>query len=372
MTKKLNSPIILIEGKYSEKDLNNLKEEYKIWQINDIYKLQLGELFEILNPDILQSKDFSKKQKEFVNAKVKKKNSGNWIYLPWDGHLIHCLNENDYFLLRTNRNKLLITQEEQEKLNKACVGLVGLSIGSHFALSLTYSGIANSMKLAEFDAISTSNLNRIRAGIKDINVPKLDFISQEIYGLNPYADLSLFKNGLNDSNLGSFFNKGKKLNVIFEAIDDFEMKIKVRIEARKQRVPVIMLTNLGDNLLIDVERYDMDSKLILFNGLIGDTPEEILNSKITEEKKIKFAVNIVGKEHLSERIMETLLEINKTLVGRPQLFSTVSVGGGFAAYLARKLILEQGLKSGRYFVSFDQFISRSNNSKLLKSKDQNL
>ena len=61
MNNNLNSPIILIEGKYSEKDLDRLKKENKIWKINDVYKSQLEELFEILNPSILHTQDFQKK-----------------------------------------------------------------------------------------------------------------------------------------------------------------------------------------------------------------------------------------------------------------------------------------------------------------------
>lgn len=357
MTNNLNRPIILREGSYSENDVSKLKEENKIWNISDIYSSQLGELFEVLNPDILQSDNFKAKQSEFVKSKIDKENAGNWIYFPWSGELVHSLNEEDYFALRTNRNKNLITKEEQEKLYGSCFGFVGLSIGSHFASGLAYSGIANSMKLAEFDEISTSNLNRLKAGLKDIGVPKIDFISHEIYGINPYADLTLFDQGLKNGSLTSFFETGPRLDAIFEAIDDFQMKIKIRIEARKQKIPVIMLTNLADNLLIDIERYDEDLNLPLFNGLIGDTPEQILNSEITEEKKVEYAIKIVGRQHLTGKVLESLGQINKTLVGRPQLFSTVNIAGGFGAYLARKLILSGGLKSGRYFISFDKVIN---------------
>jgi tRNA threonylcarbamoyladenosine dehydratase len=360
MGKKVKKPIILKEGKYKTPDLKNLMKMNKIWKIDDIYKAQLKELFEILYPDILFTKEFSKKQNDFVSSKIKKQNSGNWIYFPWNGNLVHMVNEADYFKLRTNRNKLLINDKEQEKLYNSCLGFVGLSIGSHFASGMAYSGIAKKMKLAEFDKISTSNLNRLKASLISIDTPKISFICQEIYELNPFAELNVFDEGLNKENLNSFFTQGEKLNFIFEAIDDFEMKIRLRMEAKKHKVAIIMLTNLGDNLLIDIERYDTNPNQTLFNGLIGDTPEEILTTKLTEEKKIKYAVDIVGKEHLSGRILETLQQINKTLVGRPQLYSTVNIGGGFATYLARKLILNEGVKSGRYFISFDKLINTKN------------
>src|SRR3990170_3284784 len=166
MKKNLNSPIILRQGSYSKNDVRKLQKEYKAWAINDVYKSQLEELFEIQNPGILNSNDYSKKLEKFVLSR-NGENQGNWIYFPWDGNLIHTLNEEDYFLLRTNGNKQIINSKEQEKLNNSCVGFVGLSIGSHYAISMAHGGMANSMRLAEFDSISTSNLNRIRAGLKN-------------------------------------------------------------------------------------------------------------------------------------------------------------------------------------------------------------
>jgi len=142
--------------------------------------------------------------------------------------------------------------------------------------------------------------------------------------------------------------------LIFEVIDDFKMKVRLRIEARKARIPVIMPTNLGDNILVDVERYDLDPSLPLFNGLIGDTPEKILQSEITETEKVEFVIKITGREHIPARALQTLYEINRTLVGRPQLYSTVTVGGGLASYLARRFLLGKFLPSGRQFLSFDQ------------------
>jgi hypothetical protein len=38
------------------------------------------------------------------------------------------------------------------------------------------------------------------------------------------------------------------------------------------------------------------------------------------------------------------------LVGRPQLYSTIAVDGGLAAYTIRQIILGAQLASGRYFV----------------------
>lgn len=348
-------PIILKQGQYSAAEISRLKK--KASEVLDIYKSQLEELFEIENPNTLFDEDFHKRQKKFIKERLSQKSPGNWIYFPWNKQLVHVVTENEYNDLRTNRNQNIITKQEQKLLRRATVGMVGLSIGNAMAVSMAYTGIANTLKLADFDILSTSNLNRIRSGLSFIGKRKIDITSQQIYEINPYANLKLFDKGLKKTDLDKFFSNPKPV-VVFEAIDDFEMKIRVRIAAKKAKVPVVMLTNLGDSLLIDIERYDTEKKVKIFNGLIGDIGEQILKKPITEDDKKKYAIGIVGKDNIPERVFKSVLEVNKTLVGRPQLMSTVAVGGGIAAMIARKIILGEKIKSGRTRIVFDNFLKK--------------
>lgn len=333
-------PIILEEGKYTKNDLEKIKKQNKIWKIIDIYNQQLKELFEINNPSLKVPKD------------IQKRSEGNWIYFPWNGYLIHTVCEKDYFILRTNRNKNLITKSEQEKLSKVCIGIIGLSVGSATALNLTYLGIGNTFKLAEFDNLETTNLNRIKAGLHQVGLPKVDIASEQIYEINPYIKLELFPKGLTKDNLEKFFQDPIP-QIIFEIIDDFEIKILIRQKARKLGIPVIMPANLGDSVLIDIERFDLDKSLPLFNGAIGDLPEKILENPL--EDRNKYAVQIVGLENIPKRAIESVKEIGKTLVGRPQLSSTVTISSGILSYLAKSIVLGENISSGRYRIAFEDF-----------------
>jgi tRNA threonylcarbamoyladenosine dehydratase len=177
-----------------------------------------------------------------------------------------------------------------------------------------------------------------------------------IYEINPHAELHMFSEGLNNDNLDNFLNGDPKPRVIFEAIDDFEMKIRVRLAAKQAKVPVVMLTNLGDNILVDVERYDTDHNTKIFNGLIGDLAEDILNTKITEEDKKRYAVGLVGKDNVPERALRSLPELGKTLVGRPQIMSTVTAASGLAPLIFRKIILGDELPSGRKLIKLNEVV----------------
>ena len=114
-------------------------------------------------------------------------------------------------------------------------------------------GIEN-LKLSEFDTLETTNLNRIRAGLQDIGSPKIEITAQQIYELNPYANLTTYSEGLKKDNLRSFLRGKIKLDLVFEIIDDFEMKILLRKKAKDFGVPVIMLASVHAKVIIDIER----------------------------------------------------------------------------------------------------------------------
>ena len=353
-------PVIFREGSYTLADVEALKRAEPIWKVCDVYAEQLEELFEITHADKRQSPAFRQDMRVFVDARVTGFGGfgGNWVYYPWSGVLVHTVSEAEYAVLRTNRNRNLITEEEQEKLLNCPMGIVGLSVGSRIASTLAYGGIGNALKLAEYDTLETTNLNRIPARLDQIGEPKIEIVSRHVYEANPYASLVFFEQGLTTDTLEEFVCGAPAPKIIFEVIDNFVMKIQLRLAARRARIPVLMFANLGDSVLVDVERYDLDPETPLFNGRAGKTPEEILeNPDITQAEKHRYAVELVGREHIPERAMQSVREIGRTLVGRPQLAGTVAITGGIAAYAAKCIVLGWPLTSGRYLVRFDNFFN---------------
>lgn len=355
---KTNSKIkIFKEGGYSFYDIQRLKGYYKP-KVVDIYLTQLKELFEVKNPRFILYND-PKKFTEFKNKKLKRDlaAAGDWIYYPWSNVLLHTLTENENYLLRTNRNQNIITAREQEKLRNFTVAIAGLSVGGNIAVTLIYNGFSKNIKLADFDSLSATNLNRVRARLEDIGENKIDIITKQILEIDPYIKIYSYPNGLNRKNLQDFLTGIPKPKLIFEIIDDFKLKILIRKMAKKNKIPVVMLTNLGDSVLIDIERYDLDQNTKIFNGRVN---EEILNNilygKIGEDEKKKYAIELVGKENLSQRVIKSVMNIGKTLVGRPQVMSTVTISSGIAALIARKIALGEKVLSGRSLVKLNEFI----------------
>ena len=343
-TKVAMNPIILSQRNYTKRNFTKLRQN-RIWKTIRLYEGQSEELFEITHPFFIGKPSYSEKLKRFIAKR--KTRMGNWVYFPWNGTLLHTVIEREFNALRTNRNKNLITQKEQQKLQRACVAIAGLSVGSGIATTLAYQGIGT-LKLAEFDTLETTNLNRMKATLADVGKKKLDIVIEQLYEINPYITLVPHPEGLTKKNLLSFVHGKPKPNIIFEIIDDFEMKILLRIEARKAKIPVISTANLGDSMLIDIERFDQTPHLPLFNGILGNLPENIL--KFPDADKHLYAVQMVGRKHVPPRALASVFQIRKTLVGRPQLGSTVTISSGISTYITRMTLLGSALASGRYHV----------------------
>lgn len=343
-------PHVLSPDDTNNGELERLKE--RALKIVDIYEIQLKELYEITYPGDTAHGNFE----DFQNTKGAGDEAGSWVYYPWNGVLMHCVNEEDLFAIRTNRNKELINAEEQAILRNAVVGVAGMSVGAGMAVALAYSGISRHIKLADFDMLSTANLNRLREPLYSVGQPKVVLTAQRILELDPFSRVDVYEHGLKDVDLDRFFAE-PDIDVIIDEIDDFKMKIQLRVKAKEKRIPLLMFTSLGDNILIDIERYDIDEDLVIFNNQLGTLTEEILAKKeISDEDAKRYAVQLVGQEYVPTRAMASLLEIGNTLVGRPQLYGTIAVDGGLSAYVVRQLLAgDGGLRSGRYFISFSDF-----------------
>ncbi len=324
----------------------------------DAFSRQIKELFLVENPKFsIEDKKEVYRSREFKDFSKKKEKDFVLIYFPWNNHLVKCVKENDYFKLKTNRNRDLITEKEQKKLANFTVGVVGLSVGANMATALIHSGFSKNIKLTDFDELDTTNLNRIRAKVSEIGDSKIGIASRQISEINPYVKINSFPKGLNKKNLKNFLAGNPKPKLVFELIDDFEMKILLRKEARRYKVPVIMITSLGDSVLIDIERYDTEPKTKLFNGKVSEKVlDKILAGSLSEKEKHQCAIDIVDGKNLPSKVKNSIKQIGKTLAGRPQLMSTVTVASGIAVFLARKIALGEKLKSGRKLVKFNNFI----------------
>lgn len=336
--------------------LATLFKDRKIQHVIDDHEEQLREYFQVMNPTFVYASDFETRFREHRKkeaARVPLWQHGRWVYFPWNSTLTHILEPDAFQRVRTARNKNLIIKEEQEKFYSAVIGIAGLSVGNSVALSIVLQGGGGHMRLADHDRLALSNTNRVRAGVESLGLIKTDVTARQIYLLNPYANLELFPEGLTKENIARFFKGPPKLDVVIDEIDNLGVKYLIREYAKKLRIPVVMATDNGDNGLVDIERYDLDSETEYFQGRLGKmTYEDLAN--LDKREAGRMISRYVEPENVTQRMQESLLEISKTIVSWPQLGGAALLNGVAIAYCVRKIINGQPVESNRAFISLDE------------------
>jgi len=316
--------------------------------VHDSIDSQLKELAKLRNP----SKPLTESAiNEFVNEMlggVSMEEYGVWVYYPWRHTLTHLLDEEEFIEVRTVRNKVKITQKEQEELRNKTVGIIGLSVGQSVAVTIAMERIAGTIRIADFDYLELSNLNRIRTSVLNLGLPKCMLLAREISEIDPFINVEVFPAGITIANVQDFVCGGSKLDLMIEECDSVDVKVFSRNIARQNMVPVIMDTS--DLLLLDVERFDEQHERPILHGLI----QENLND-LNDFEKNKMVMKLIELDKVSDRGKESLFEIGKSITNWPQLATDVIAGGAHAAMIAREILLGKPVASGRTRLDFINF-----------------
>ncbi len=345
---------LLPEGKELFKDV---LEKHPHAVILDFYRNQREELIKTRNPQ----KQFTPKAlNEAYDLWAQNLNvdlEGIWVWYPWLGKMVHLLAKEEFIELRTSRNQHKITALEQHNLMQKRIGIIGLSVGHAVALSLATERVCGFLRLADFDTIDLSNLNRIRTGVVNLGLNKCIVTAREIAEIDPFIEVECFTEGLNDANLNPFLSDGGNLDLLIDECDGLDIKIKSRIAARKLGIPVMMETS--DRGMLDVERYDLEPNRPILHGMAEQLNPDTLNN-LTTEQKIPIVLKLTDALRGSLRGRVSLIEIGQSIGTWPQLASAVALGGAVVTDTARRLLLGQYHESGRYYVDIESIVSNKN------------
>jgi len=322
-------------------------------RVNDEIFSQVQDLIKSNSPEIQLTKDQLRGKAEDFFKDLDADKFGCWVYYPWNYTLVHLLPEHDFIRVRTLRNCYKITPQEQQELSKRKIGIIGLSVGQSVALAMALERSCGEMRLADFDTLELSNLNRLKAGVTSLGLEKLVIAAREISEIDPFIKLTVFREGITPENIESFFEHGGKLDLVIDECDSFDIKLLIREKAKIFRIPVMMDTS--DRGMLDVERFDLEEDRPIFHGLLGEVDLSSLKSLSTSQR-IAFGLRITGLETLSPRMKASLLEVGQSITSWPQLASGVFLGGASVAHVGRRLLLGDSVNSGRYYVDFDELI----------------
>ncbi|MFD3537629.1 ThiF family adenylyltransferase [Streptomyces sp. NPDC058664] len=256
--------------------------------------------------------------------------------------------------MRTDRNRDKITAAEQRRLLARRIGVIGLSVGSSAALTCAMEGVAGSFHLADFDTLGLSNLNRLRAGVHELGLPKTVLCARHMYEIDPYLDIELWQEGLTEDTIDAFFGSADRpLDLVIEECDTPWVKTAAREHARRHGVPVLMDTN--DRGLLDVERFDLEPDRPLFHGRGGDLSAEDVR-RLAPADALAYLLRICDESRLSPAMKDALGRIGHSLSSWPQLASGVMLGGALVTDTARRILLGAPVASGRYYTDLEEII----------------
>ena len=346
-----------------------LKNDSSIFVV-DQYQKNLEELFLLRNPKYRFDKNYKVEFEKFFYEQTRNNpdQAGQWFYFPWSKQLVHFLPADMHQELRTGRNRNLITTEEQQKYYESKISVLGMSVGSHVAAAIAMTGGSKNMKLADPDTYSGDNLNRVRTGFGDVGSNKAIIVSRKLHEIDPYANYSIYPDGLNENNLEEILSGS---DVIVEEMDNLYWKLKIRELAKARGVPVIMGTDNGDGIIVDIERFDLDKNYPILHGSIGDLTAEKCKTVNPKELPRVYA-KVAGAELAVVKMLESVAEVGKTLYSWPQLGTAANLCGTVVAYLSRRIVLNShNIKSGRYEVNLDSIFESDFGLQEVKTEREN-
>ncbi len=264
-----------------------------------------------------------------------------WAYYPWRRTVASVLGPRGYRAVRLDRNRNLITADEQDRLGQLRIGIVGLSVGHAVAHLLAQEGLCGQLRLADFDDLELSNLNRVPAAVFDHGLNKAALAARRIAELDPYLPVEVFDRGITEESVDGFLDD---IDILVEECDSLDTKVLVRQAARERRIPVLMAT--GDRGLLDVERFDLEPQRQILHGLLGDVDLAEL-SELPSKDKVPYALRMMDGARLSPRMAASLVEVGNTLATWPQLVGEVALSATLVAEAVRRIGLDEELPSGR-------------------------
>jgi molybdopterin/thiamine biosynthesis adenylyltransferase len=285
-----------------------------------------------------------------------------WAYYPWRRAVVAVLGPRAFRAVRLDRNRNRITADEQARLGTLRIGVAGLSVGHIIAHTLAAQGLCGELRLADFDGIELSNLNRVPATVLDLGLNKAEVAARRIAELDPYLLVRVLDAGVTDDNVDEFL---EGLDVVVEECDSLDIKVGLREGARARGIPVLMATS--DRGLLDVERFDLEPQRPILHGLLGDLDFARLHG-MSSRDKVPHMLRFLEAGQLSPRGLASLVEIDRTLSTWPQISSDVVLGATAIAEAVRRIGLGDDLRSGRTRMDVDWALGRLEDPQLIAER----
>ena len=246
--------------------------------------------------------------------------------------------------------------EVRERLSSLVVGVAGCSVGSSVIHALVSDMRPRTIKIADRSRYKMENTNRVRITYRELPdatdrtqlAKKAPTVARQLYALDPYLNVFTYDEGIDSHTISSFFDGDgvePPIDMVVDEVDDPAIKILLREEARKRKIPLIMVTDVGSTVQLDVCRFDLDPTLCLTHGTkdsdLYATRDLFETNKNDRSAFFAFVDALIGTAYRQGELGEILSgdaeRPSETLFA--QLGSTVMMAGGIAAETVARLRL---------------------------------
>lgn len=327
-----------------------LNKNFMEWiKMTDLAPLVFADLTESIAENSLLFKS--------LKAEEKKINAGVWFFYPADKKFVRfpppfwhrlALVAKNSFLLRDPEMKMN-WEEIREIFEKSVIAVAGCSVGSNIIHAIVQDLRPLHIKIADLKEFHITNANRVKISYKDLGKNKAVAAAEQIHAIDPFIKISIYPAGLCSQNLDYFINGSAAIeepqaSIVIDEIDDLKMKLEIRRQARKTRIPVIMATDIGSAVLLDIRRYDINQKLPYAPEVSDEQLEELADKK----DFFGFFKAIVGEKNIPPEF-KNIMESIPLFQGAAQLGSTAATAAGITAEAVARILLGWKMPERMFF-----------------------
>ena len=285
-----------------------------------------------------------------------------WFYYPRKNHLVRYISESWHRLSLLVRNSTLLQEpqrmrswsEHRMMFEGWVIAVAGCSVGNNIAHAIVRDLRPKFIKIADAKDFYLHNANRVQLSYDQFGRNKAVVTAEQIHSIDPFINISVYEEGIHRENLTDFISGNRYINelpadFIVEETDDPDAKIMIREEARKMQAPLLMVTDLGSAVQIDLRRFDRFPNIALA-PLISDADLYAKRAtwerdKADREKFFDFAHALIGNHYKNLPELREIIEKEKPpmFAGVPQLGSTAMAAGGIAAEIVARALLGYSL-----------------------------
>jgi len=253
-------------------------------------------------------------------------------------------------------------KEIRDIFEHTTVAVAGGSVGNNIMHGAVMDLRPRHVKIADKSLYKMENINRVRLNYWDIVQSnknrlhasdtllrnKAEVMASQLYAIDPYINVHIYNEGVHKGNINHFFGASKgepQADIVIEEVDDPRVKLLIREEARKRKIPLIMASDMGSCVQLDILRYDKKQNLPLTYGMkdsqLYASMEAVYKNPSNREIFFQFVDDLIGTDYRQDelkKIIEGKTEIpTSTII--PQLGSTAAVAGGLVAEIICRLRL---------------------------------